>query len=61
MLDTTEDRLMSTKETMKFVGVAKQTLRGFDDLPYYKIGGLIKYKLSDLEKWLESHSVGTES
>lgn len=44
-------------------GLAVQTLRGWrvrnKYLPYYKLGGLVRYKISDLEQFLESRAVKT--
>lgn len=35
-----------------------QSLRGKNELCYFQIGSLIRYKRADLDKWLNAHQVG---
>ena len=56
-----EAKLMSTTETAALLGVGKQTLRRLKDIPRYRIGGLVKYKRDEVEEWIESNAVGSES
>ena len=60
-----EIKWLSARETAAMLDVNKQTLAGwrktnrYPDLPYARIGGLVKYKRADVERWLESRTVGT--
>jgi excisionase family DNA binding protein len=62
MLDLNFDKkLLSRKEAAKFLGVAEDTLAIWAcnkryALPYVKIGRLVKYKLSDLNAFIESRT-----
>jgi excisionase family DNA binding protein len=52
-----QDR-MTRKEAADYIGVSKGTLdnwasTGYGDLPFYKVGGQVYYRRSDLDKWLE--------
>lgn len=55
-----EDRLLSPKELSEFLRVSKPfpyllAKRGL--IPYYKIGKVIRFKLSDIEAYLERSRV----
>ena len=59
-----EDRLLTRQEAAEFLGVTVSTLAvwactGRYDLPYVKIGGVIRYRLSDLVAFLERHLVNS--
>lgn len=50
------EKLLNRKEAAAYLGLHPGTLRvwacvGRYDLPYYKIGRAVRYKLSDLEKF----------
>ena len=52
--------LMSRKETADYLGVKEQTLACWAttkryDLPYVKIGRLVKYKRDDVERFIVSN------
>jgi excisionase family DNA binding protein len=54
--------LLTAEEVAELLSIRPQTLALWRSqkrygLPYYKIGGMIRYKLSDIEKWLESRTV----
>ena len=54
---TLSSDLLTAIEAAEFIGVQVQTLAvwrtsGRYDLPFIKVGRLIKYRRSDLEKWL---------
>jgi len=57
-MDTTaEGPLWTPPQAASFLGVAVQTLavwRSYrrHNLPYVKVGNLVRYRKSDLEKWL---------
>lgn len=57
MATAVQSELLSREEAAQYLGVKKQTLAawahtGRHDLPMVKVGRLVKYRLSDLEKWL---------
>jgi excisionase family DNA binding protein len=52
-----QDR-MSRQAAADYIGKAKSTLdnwasTGYADLPFYKVGGTVYYRRTDLDKWLE--------
>lgn len=56
------DRLLSREEAAEFLGVSKGTLEvwastGRYDLPYIKVGRLVKYWLSDLITFANSRKI----
>jgi predicted site-specific integrase-resolvase len=55
------DRLLDRRQAAEMLGVAPQTLagwacRGRYSLRFIKVGKLVKYRASDLEKFIESRS-----
>ncbi len=53
-----KSKLLDTKETAKFLGVSPGTLELWRStrrypLPFVKVGRLVKYRISDLEKFLD--------
>ncbi len=65
MASTTVDRKLTPKEAAEHIGVAEQTLavwrttNRYPDLVYLKVGRAVRYRLSDLDKWLERRQVGS--
>ena len=62
MLNNNNDCLMNTKETAIYLGVTEGTLAVWRTnktypIPYIKIGSHIKYRKSDLDKWIEDRTV----
>jgi hypothetical protein len=56
-------RLVRTPAAAKYVGLATGTLEvdrstGRIGIPYFKIGGAVRYDLNDLDKFIESRRVG---
>ncbi len=54
--------LVSRKEAAVYLGVEKQTLAAWAtlkryQLQYIKVGGLAKYRLADLERFLKERTV----
>jgi excisionase family DNA binding protein len=52
-----EDRLLAPPDAAEFLGVAVQTLGVWrcykrHGLPYVKVGTRVRYRMSDLQKWL---------
>lgn len=61
-----EKQLLTEKEAAKFLGLTSSALQvwrstGRYSLPFIKVGSLVRYRESDLFKWLESrtHSNGS--
>jgi predicted site-specific integrase-resolvase len=58
-----QTRLLNRVEAAEFLGVKPQTLAiwattGRYSLPLIKVGRLAKYRLSDLERFLERRTIG---
>ena len=58
----TQDELLSREQAAQFLGVSKGTLEVWActkryNLPYIKVGRLVKYRKSDLIKFLETRTV----
>jgi hypothetical protein len=56
-------KLVKTKEAAKVVGLAESTLvvdrcTRRINIPYYKIGGAVRYDLDELRAFVESRRVG---
>jgi len=56
---------MNEEQAAAFLGVKPNTLAvwrasGRYDLPFVRIGRLIRYRRADLEAWLEKRAVGSE-
>jgi excisionase family DNA binding protein len=61
-MNATPDRL-NEEQAAEYLGVAEQTLQNWRcrkryNLPYIRVGRLIRYRKVDLDKWLESRLVG---
>ena len=60
------DPLLTPPEAAKYIGVAENTLSvwrcvGRYDIQFIKVGRLVRYRLSDLEAWLESRTHSTST
>lgn len=58
----TQDKLLSRQQAAEFLGVTKGTLEVWActkryNLPYVKVGKLVKYRQSDLIKFLDGRTV----
>ena len=63
---TNSEQLLSSKQSAELLGVKTETLThwrcvGRYDLPYIKIGRLVKYKKSDLENFIAQNRKGGEN
>lgn len=60
-----EDRWVDTEEAAAYVGQAASTLEKLrvygNGCPYSKRGRSVRYKISDLDKWMASRMVETTS
>ena len=57
------DRLVPAKEAAEYLGVAPGTLtqwryKGFGGPPWVKVGRVVRYRMTDLEAWIERHAAG---
>lgn len=55
------EKLLTTQEASQYLGVTRDTLAVWRttrryELPYIKVGRLVKYRLSDLDKWLNQRT-----
>lgn len=52
------DKLLNTKELSKYLGIAISTIMQYrvdgTGPNYVKLGHLVRYRISDVEAWLES-------
>ena len=51
------ERWMSLEEISNHIGVSKDTIRSWikkDTIPYHKIGRQYKFRLSEVDEWVES-------
>lgn len=54
-------RYLNIEQVAEILGVPKsfiyrRTARGHDDpIPHYRIGGHLRFKLEDVESWIETH------
>lgn len=58
----TQNQLMSRKEAADYLGVTESTLSVWAcvkryNLPYVKVGRLVKYRLADLNKFITNRTV----
>jgi excisionase family DNA binding protein len=57
-----EDWLMTREEAMAYLKVGSTTLyefmRGPEQLPYYKMRGILLFRKRDLDAWLEKYKGG---
>ena len=56
-------QLLSRKSAAEFLGVQENTLAVWAtnkryNLPFYKVGRLVKYKISDLENFIQENQKG---
>jgi excisionase family DNA binding protein len=60
VMKTQEGDLMTIAEVAKLCGLRKYAFyhgdAGTRDIPYIKLGGSIRYRRSDVEKWLERNT-----
>ncbi|SFH88989.1 transcriptional regulator, AlpA family [Lachnospiraceae bacterium NLAE-zl-G231] len=51
------ERWFSLEEISKHLGVSKDTIRGWikkETIPYYRVGRQYKFKLAEVDDWVES-------
>jgi len=62
-MNTCECKLLTPAEAAAFLQIQEQTLAAWRcnsrySLPFSRVGRSIRYKLSDLEKWVAARTVG---
>ncbi len=65
ILKNQSDPLFSPKETAEYLGISNDTLSvwrcvGRYNIPFIKVGRLVKYRKSDLDAWLAGRTHGVE-
>lgn len=60
-----QHKLISLTEAAEMLGLTPKTLRNWKSdnelpFPYYKIGGRVKFKLSELEQYVENNRIPTK-
>lgn len=64
-MDAPIKRLLTTKEAAEVLNLSEQTLRnwrstGLVKVPYVELGSAVRYRVSDLEKYIERNTVGSK-
>ncbi len=63
-METTQNTLMTTEEVAAYL---RRSVRSIQDLcrsgrmPYIKVGGQYRFRLSDIDTWLEDNTVQPQS
>lgn len=53
-----DGRLMDFKEVKDYLGIGETTLRKLvreRSIPAFKIGGYLRFRMDELDRWLENH------
>ena len=58
-----QEKLLTRREASDFLGIQENTLAVWATnkrykLPFYKVGRLVKYRISDLEKFIQENQKG---
>jgi excisionase family DNA binding protein len=61
-----QNNLLSNQEAAEYIGVSPNTLEVWRctkryDLPYIKVGRIVKYRREALDAFLESRTIGAET
>ena len=61
-----QNNLLSNQEAAQYIGVSPNTLEVWRcvkryDLPYIKVGRIVKYRREALDAFLESRTIGAET
>ncbi len=60
-MENMEKRFLGIKQLAEYLGVRESTLYAWvhtRQIPYYKIGRLVKFKLFEIDRWLEEKKIG---
>ena len=63
-METFQPKLVNEKDLSQLIGRSIQTLRNDRllnrGIPYIRVGGSVRYSLTDVDRYLESHRVETD-
>ena len=65
MVNVVNDDLMTRKELAEYLKVSPNTINRwkiegkYPDLPEIKIGRILRYRLSEIDAWMEKHKIAT--
>lgn len=62
--NVSEDRLLTAREAGRYLGFAEGTIRNKasrDELPYVKLGRSLRFRRSELDRWIIDQQAATES
>lgn len=57
-MDSNAERLMTVEEAAEYLRLAEGTIKNRvsdGTIPYLKAGGLVRFRRSELDAWMESH------
>ena len=61
-METVRERLLTRDEAAHFLGIRPQTLAAWvvrrQGPPFIRVGRCARYRLADLERWIETRTVG---
>ena len=62
-MSSIQEKLLTRREASDFLGIQENTLAVWATnkrykLPFYKVGRLVKYRISDLEKFIQENQKG---
>jgi excisionase family DNA binding protein len=60
VVSQTKESFVNVKDASQYLGIKENTVRLWcqeKKIPYYKIGNLLKFKLSELERWAAKKKV----
>ena len=62
-MSSIQEQLLTRREASDFLGIQENTLAVWATnkrykLPFYKVGRLVKYRISDLEKFIQENQKG---
>lgn len=59
-IDGSKDKMMTIKELAEFLSISRHTIYNWTStrsLPFYKLGGAVRFRRKDIEAWLETQKV----
>ncbi len=57
MTNENNERWLSLEEIARHIGCSKDTIRAWikkESIPYHKVGRQFKFKISEIDNWIES-------
>lgn len=59
-IDGSKDKMMTVEELAEFLSISRYTVYNWTStrsLPFYKLGGAVRFRRKDIEAWLEGQKV----